>query len=240
MAKRKTRTLCTDPKWIGRSDCKHCGIRHMMLFSDLKDSDFDHILEPIDNFHYVEMSLFYNQDEQDNKVYSIRKGFIKLVQTQPDGSFRIVRLLGPGALLGLEALLNKPYRHTAIALTELDVCRINTATLKRLEKEKLWLNEKIMAHWEQHLSFADRWISEFSSGSVRSRTLKLFSFMVELSKDNTDTIRFFGYEDMAAMIGASRETFSRVVAELKNEGVITKIGDSQTYHFSRKGDQGIA
>ncbi len=229
--RKKSRTLCTDPEWLGRADCRHCGIRHMMLFSEFQGSDFDHILEPIDNLRYAENSLLYNQGDDDNKVYSIRSGFIKLVQSQRDGSLRIVRLLGPGAIFGIEALLDMPYRHTVIALAELDVCRIYTATLKHLEKEKPRLNEKVMAHWEQHLAFADRWISELSSGSVRSRTLKLLSFLAELNGDGSDTIRFFGYEDMASMIGSSREAFSRIVAELKNEGVLVKTDDSQIYRF---------
>ena len=234
-AKKKSRVLCTDSEWLGRADCRHCSIRHMMLFSELQDSDFDHILEPIDNFRYAENTMLYNQGDKDNKVYSIRRGFIKLVQSQPDGSLRIVRLLGPGAIVGIEALLDNPYRHTVIALSELDICRIYTTTLKHLETEKPRLNEKVMAHWEQHLSFADRWISELSSGSVRSRTLKLLGFLVELNGDGSNTIRFFGYEDMASMIGSSREAFSRIVAELKNEGVIVKTDDSQIYRFSLTG-----
>ncbi|MDX2507168.1 MAG: Crp/Fnr family transcriptional regulator [Gammaproteobacteria bacterium] len=237
MTKLSTRALCTNPEWLGRSDCRNCGVRHMMMFSGLQDSDFDHILEPIDNFRYAEKTLFYTQGTQDNKVYSIRSGVIKLIQTQSDGSLRIVRLLGPGALVGLEALLDQPYRHTAIALRELDVCRISTATLKNLETEKPLLSKKIMAHWEQHLSFADRWISELSSGTVRTRTLKLFSFLSELSGDDSDTIRFFGYEDMASMIGTSRETFSRIVGELKDEGIISKTDDSQNYRFSINAEQ---
>lgn len=237
MTKLSTRALCSDPEWLGRSDCRNCGVRHMMMFSGLQDNDFDHILEPIDNFRYAERTLFYTQGTQDNKVYSIRSGVIKLIQTKSDGSLRIVRLLGPGALVGLEALLDQPYRHTAIALRELNVCRINTATLKNLETEKPWLSKKIMAHWEQHLAFADRWISELSSGTVRTRTLKLFSFLSELSGDDSDTIRFFGYEDMASMIGTSRETFSRIVGELKDEGIISKTDDSHNYRFSINAEQ---
>jgi len=232
MTKLKARTICTDPEWIGRADCKHCGIRHMMLFSGFQDSDFDRILEPIDNLRFTERTQFYNQGSNDNKIYSLRSGYIKLVQTQDDGSSRIVRVLGPGALVGLEALLDKPYRHTVIALSTLDVCRMTTATLKHLETEHPWLIDKVMKHWEQHLAFADRWISELSTGTVRSRTLKLLKFLLELNGDANNTVRFFGYEDMAAMIGTSRETFSRIIIELKDEGVISKIKDSQIHRIS--------
>lgn len=228
----RPRSLCADPEWLGRSDCKHCGIRSMMLFSGLRDEDFDHILEPIDNLRYAEKSLFYNQNDFDNKVYSIRRGFVKLVQNQADGSVRIVRLLGPGAIIGLEALLDSAYRHTAIALQEIDVCRITTATLQHLEVENPGLGEKLMVHWEQHLSAADRWISELSTGTVRLRTIKLIKYLLELSVNHNGTIRFFGYEDMASMLGTSRETFSRTVAELKQEGLITEAGSSRVYRLS--------
>ena len=228
----RTRTLCTDPQWLGRADCKHCGIRHMMMFSGLKDSDFSHILEPIDNFRYAEKAMLYSQGAQDDKVYSIRSGLVKLIQTEPDGAIRIVRLLGPGALIGIEALLNKAYRHTVIALQELNVCRIHTVTLKQLEADKPWLNEKVMAHWEQNLTFADRWISELSSGTMRSRVLRLFDFLMELQGDESNTVRFFGYEDMAMMIGTSRETFSRIIGDLKDEGLLSKTEDSQVYRLS--------
>jgi len=229
-------SICTDPVWIGRSDCKNCSIRHMMLFSELKDSDIDHILKPINNLRYAENALLYSQGDQENKVYSIRKGYIKLIQTQSNGSLRIVRLLGPGALFGIEALLDKPHRHTAISLQELDVCRINTATLKQLEREKPWLNDKILSHWEQHLSTADRWISELSSGSVRSRSLKLLTYLKEVETDRngieTNTVRFFSHEDMASILGTSRETFSRTVSELKDKGILIQTNDKHIYQFS--------
>lgn len=236
MAKSTARTLCTDPEWLGRSDCKHCGIRHMMLFSGLQDSDFDYILEPIDNLRYSAKSMFYNQGDQGNNVYSIRRGIVKLVQNQPDGTQRIVRLLGPGAIIGLEALLDKAYRHTAIALQEVDACRIHSVTLQRLETEKPMLSEKVMSHWEQHLCTADRWISELSSGTVRARTLKLLNFLCELEGSGVDTVQFFGYEDMASMLGTSRETFSRIVGELKDEGVLSKTEDKHVYRLSASGD----
>ena len=201
----------------------------MMMFSGLQDSDFDHLLEPIDNLRYAARTFFYNQGDLGYTVYSIRRGLVKLIQILPDGSQRIVRVLGPGALIGLEALLDEPYRHTVSALNEVEVCRITTATLKQLETEKNWLNEKVMSHWEQHLRFADRWISELSSGSVRTRTIRLLRLLLDLIGDEKNTLRFFGYEDMASMIGTSRETFSRIVGELKNEGVLLATGDSHRY-----------
>jgi CRP/FNR family transcriptional regulator, anaerobic regulatory protein len=230
VASSRQQTLCTDPEWIGRADCGHCGIRHMMLFSELDDSDFDHLLRPVDNLRYADHCQLYAEGDKGNSVYSIRDGYLKLEQMLPDGSTRIVRLLGRGALVGFEALLGHPYRHTAIALAELDVCRIDTATLNQLEIEKPRLGEKVMAHWERHLEAADRWISEMSSGPVKSRILHLCRYLLELNGREKKAIRFFGYEDMAAMVGTTRETFSRTVAELKREG--STAADGRQPRFS--------
>lgn len=199
----------------------------MMLFSGLEESDFDLLLEPIDNLRYPVKCDFYAQGEQGETVYSIRRGLVKLTQTLPDGTQRIVRLLGPGALVGLESLLDEPYRHSVSALQEVEVCRISTATLQQLEQEKLWLSQKLMQHWERHLEYADRWISELSSGSARARTLRLLALLLEMIGDEEGRLQLFGYEDMAAIIGATRETFSRMVGELRDEGVIQATEDSQ-------------
>jgi CRP-like cAMP-binding protein len=204
----------------------------MMLFSGLQDSDFDHILEPINNLRYRQKSVLYNQGDKGDKLYSIRRGIVKLEQAQPDGSQRIVRVLGTGAITGLEALLDKPYRHTAVVLQEIDTCCITAATLAHLEVEKPWLNEKVMAHWERHLSAADRWISELSSGSVRSRTLRLLRFLLELNGGEDGTVQFFSHEDMASMLGTSRETFSRIVSELQDEGVISRTENGRVFRLS--------
>jgi CRP/FNR family transcriptional regulator, anaerobic regulatory protein len=231
VASSRQQTLCTDPEWIGRADCRHCGIRHMMLFSELEDSDFDRLLRPINNLHYAKDCQLYAEGEKGKSVYSIRDGYLKLEQMLPDGSTRIVRLLGRGALVGFEALLGVPYRHTAIALAKLDLCCIDTATLKQLEIEKPRLHDKVEAHWERHLEAADRWISELSSGPVKARVVHLCRYLLELEGDKENVVRFFGYEDMAAMVGTTRETFSRTVAELKRERALLPMEDSHDFRL---------
>lgn len=231
-ASARPRVLCTDPEWLGRADCRKCAIRHSMTFSDLEDADFDRLPDSIDNLRYPAGRIFYHQGDSGGAVYSLRHGLVKMTQTMADGSERIVRLLGPGTLIGLEVLLGNPYRHTVTALGETEVCRITARTLKKLGAEKFWLDEKLMAHWEQHLVFADRWISELSSGPVRHRVIYLLKLLLELIGDENDTVRFFGYEDMAAMIGTSRETFSRTIAELKNEGILLSSGENHAYRVA--------
>jgi CRP-like cAMP-binding protein len=194
----------------------------MMLFSPLEDSDFDHILEPIDNLRFAPKGCIYTQGEEGNSIYSIRNGLVKLIQSLPDGTQRIVRLLGPGAVTGLETLVGDTYHHTLLVCQEVDICRIPVETMQQLDKEHPSFNEQVMKHWEHHLNLADRWIVELSSGPIRNRVIRFLLMLLEIRSIKDDTVRLLSYDDMAAIVDTSRETFNRVIADLKAAGVVQK------------------
>ena len=51
--------FCTNAEWIGRAHCDKCHIRQFMLFSDLPDSAFHDLLQPIDHFLFPQGSVLY-------------------------------------------------------------------------------------------------------------------------------------------------------------------------------------
>jgi CRP-like cAMP-binding protein len=154
---------------------------------------------------------------------------VKLVQYLPEGAQRIVRLLGPGAITGLEALLGYRYRHTAVALQEVDVCRIPVPTLVRLEEEHNALAVRLMQHWEHHLRLADSWIRDLSSGTVRVRVIRLLALLAGLAGDGKGRLTLLSQEDMASIIGVSRESLNRSIAQLRSEGLLRRTGPDQEY-----------
>ena len=86
-----------------------------------------------------------------------------------------------------------------------------------------------MKHWEYHLQLADRWISELSSGGIRARVIRLLSLLLELVGDDQGNLELLNYDDMASIIGTSRETFTRMVSQLRSEGMIKRLGSTHLY-----------
>jgi CRP-like cAMP-binding protein len=128
-----------------------------MLFSELPESAFEHLLLPITNIKYPGGCALYEEGGNDEAVYSIRNGLVKLQHLAPDGLQRIVRLLGFGSALGLELLDGgEGYRHSAVTLGNTDVCRIPLATLRKLEKEFPNLCHQIRLRLQDDLDKADR------------------------------------------------------------------------------------
>jgi len=228
MGKTPQRNYCTDTTWLGRADCRHCNIRHLMMFSGLPAHAFEDVLSPIDNICYPNGSVLFETGKCDRGIFSIRSGIIKLLSLKTDGTQRIVRLLGRGGVIGLELLdAGECYRHTAIALTPVDVCQIPLETMQRLDASYPQLCQEIRVRLQNDLDRVDQWIVTLGSGPARKRVAWLLLLMVEYASNPKQDIELLGREDMAAIIGTAVETASRIVAELKRCGILRKTGTNR-------------
>jgi CRP-like cAMP-binding protein len=125
----------------------------------------------------------FAEGSQGEYVFTVRKGLVKLVRYQSDGSQRIIRLVGPGDIAGLETTANASYDSTAIAVTEVQACRIPLGVIQRLENESPRLHQQLVRKWHEALKTADDIIADLSSGNARQRLARLLLRLVG-SDDN--------------------------------------------------------
>jgi CRP-like cAMP-binding protein len=211
----------TESAWRGTSDCRNCGIREMVLFADLNEQDFNLIHAPIDDLVYQSGQALYEASDQALGVFTLRKGLIKLVRVTADGRERVVRVLFPGDVVGLEALATGRYDSQAVALSEVSLCRIPLEVVHQLGANSPRLHRKLMEKWQSALKLADDWLAELNFGSARQRVLHFIRKMHEVSEDGSATL--FGRDDMGAMMDLKLETVSREVTALVRAGVMTPL-----------------
>jgi CRP-like cAMP-binding protein len=217
-------TYCTDVEWVGRADCKNCKIRELMLFSGLPDEAFDRTLRPIDNLRYAAGSILYDEAQPGEVIYSIRGGLVKLTHLSADGGQRILRLLGCGSAVGLELLGGADvYRHSAVAVKDIDICRIPVVTIKALEQQFPELAAEERRRLQEHLDRADEWILTLGTGPARQRVAHLLLFLHRYSCDANNDIELLAGDDMAAIVSTSVETVSRIIADMKRRRLLTKV-----------------
>jgi len=212
-------------EWRGRPACDTCNVRHLALFVDLIEKDFEHLPVPIDDLEFQAGAEIYRIDDPGQAVFTVRTGIVKLVQYLPGGSYRIVRLLRPGDTAGLEATVGAPYRHSAIVLQPSQVCRIPAATVEELRLRNPVLCKQLMQRWHRSVQHADDWLTFLSTGSARARMARLF---VYLKGDSCESVcQIFSRDDMAAILGITTETASRQVAEFKRERVVAPLSTNR-------------
>ncbi len=206
--------------WQGVANCEQCSIRSSVLFQGLSEDDFAKIHKPINQFEIKAGAKIYNVGDEANSMFTIRSGLVKLVQYLPDGTQRIVRLLKTSDVIGLEAVLSPTYKHDAIALHDTEVCLYPSSAAIDLSKTNPVLHQELMTRWERALDDADKWATEFSTGTSKQRVARL---LLMLSKDSPDNVcKLFGREDMGAILSTTTETASRTIAEFKRQDLITE------------------
>ena len=218
----------TESAWRGTSDCRRCGIRDMVLFADLNEQDFNLIHAPIDDLVYQSGHSLYGESDKAIGVFTLRKGLVKLVRVTADGRERVVRVLFPGDVVGLEALATGHFDSQAVALSEVSVCRIPLDVIHQLGANSPRLHRKLMEKWQSALKQADDWLAELNFGSARQRVLHFIHKMYEVADDGTATL--FGRDDMGAMMDLKLETVSREVTALVRAGVMEPL-DKHGRHY---------
>lgn len=210
------KTNCTDVEWVGRAKCAVCEVRNFVLFSDLTTHEMDAILQPIDNLHVPQHAVLYEQGKPAPNLFTVRSGLVKLKVDLPNGAQRIVRLLRPGDVAGMETLVGEPYHHTAIALQDADVCRIPREVVIRLDQTNPSVHQALMRRWQHLVDQADHFISSLSTGPAEARMARLLITLGCDIRPETMPSR----EDMGALLGITTETASRIMAEFKRRGLV--------------------
>ena len=213
-----------DSAWQGTSDCRSCGIRDMVLFADLNEQDFGQIHTPIDDLVFPADTVLYTEGEQALGIFTLRKGMVKLVRSTADGRERIVRVLRPGDVIGLEALATSHYDSEAVAMVETSVCRIPLSVLHHLSAHSPRLHGRLMQKWQQALKDADDWLAELNFGTARQRVAGLALKMRDSEQPRLTS--FFARDDMGAMLDLKLETVSREISALVRDGLIRPVDKS--------------
>lgn len=202
--------------------CAGCDVRSGALFGALDANAIVRIHDDIDDPTLPAETRIYARGEPATAVYTVRAGIVRFQRLTADGDRRIVRLAGRGDLIGQEALLQQPYADEAVACTPVQLCRIPSRLIGHLGQADGALTHELMRRWQQALEQAGVWATELTTGAARRRVLKLLGELSRLADDSGE-IWLPRREDMGAMLGLTVETASRMVSQLRREGVFTSL-----------------
>lgn len=191
------------------------------MFSVLPADKLLEIQKHVEKFEVERGETLYSYGTPGEYIYTIRKGMIKLVQYLPEGSQRIVRLLGEADIVGIESTVSSQYEHDAVALEATELCRYPVQSVRELSSSDTSLQQDLISRWHRALHEADEFVTQLSTGSARQRVARL---LLKLSEgDDNDSCTLYSREDLGAILGITTETTSRVIAEFKRQGLLIEV-----------------
>jgi CRP-like cAMP-binding protein len=84
---------------------------------------------------------------------------------------------------------------------------------------------QVLRQLQDQLDLSDEWITALSTGPARERVANLLLMLVQFSTEANNDIELLPGEDMAAIVGTTVETVSRVVASLKRRQLLHKVAE---------------
>lgn len=167
-------------------------------------------------------------------VYCIHSGKVKLYKTGEKGQRQLIRLLGPGDILGFRALLaNEAYAASGEAIEPTTACLIPGPTMNRLLRELPEVAFALMAKLASELRVSEDQMLTLLHYSARQRTALLLISLTEGHSQQTSSGGLFKItslrrSEMAQMIGVTPETMSRTLRDFAAQGLIELGPDSVT------------
>ncbi len=223
-----------------RRSCVDCTVRGAHCFCNLDTEALRQLDRMGTQVVYGERERVIEEGGDPDKVCVVCRGMLKLTTSSSDGRLLLLRIVGPGDVLGLAAALKGArYEATAETLEECEVRVISrTEFLRFLEKfQEVGSNsaETMAGEYETTVLSARRLAL---SGSAAGRLANVLLDWGRMSAQKGGTngtakkgeaaLRFrmpLTHEELGNMAGISRETTTRVLSKLKKEGLIEIEGE---------------
>ncbi len=202
-------------------------------------NELEKIAYPI---RYPEGFVLFAEGDAPRGVFIVRSGSLKVSICSGDGKALIVRMAGPGDVLGLPGTISgKPYEVTAQTLSPCELEFIKREPFLGLMQAQ---NEVCRAVADQLVSIYASTCREIRCvGLPHAACGKLARLLLDWPLSNGDTPSrlkiAFTHEEIAQMIGTSRETVSRLLADFKRRHV-AELSNSTLHILNRDSLQALA
>jgi len=166
-----------------------------------------------------------------DSLYIVLSGRLKVMMSDADGKEVILSILGPGEFFGEMGLIDdSPRSASVVAIEACELLSITKRDFKKCLAENFEMAMAVMRGLVRRLREADRKIGSLALLDVYGRVARLLLDMSENVDGEKVVTKRLPKQDIAKMIGASREMVSRVMKDLQLGGYIETRGSTIVLH----------
>ncbi len=199
-------------------------IRSIPLFSTLADDEFNQLAHIFVSRAYRKNQVIFLEEETGNYMYLVLSGKVKVAKAGAGGKETILAIHRTGDFFGEMALLDgKTSPATVSAMEDSKIISVSGADFHKY----LLNNHRVMLQIIQVLCARLRQVWQTQSLSSSTADARIRMGVYQLAKkhgirDAHGTIidLKITHQELAEMVGTSRETVTRVLSRLREDGVI--------------------
>jgi len=197
-------------------------LRRVPLFSALTTGQSTSIADAIVKKRFKRAETIVEQGKKSDALYIILTGRARVMSTDSRGREVILATLQPGDYFGEMSLIDdEPHSATVRTEIQTDVLTLGREAFSRCLPENSSMSYNIMRGLVARLRHADRKIESLALMDVYGRVARsLLEFANDDGLGNKKIKEKISRQDLAKMVGASREMVSRVMKDLEERGFV--------------------
>jgi CRP/FNR family transcriptional regulator len=205
-------------------------LKKIPFFNGLPEPDLKKIAQIVSEKSYEKGSIIFGEGDPGRYLYFVERGKVKVFRTYEDGKEHIVHILGDGDIFGEASLFNDiDYPASASSYEDSSIGTIRNSDIEKLIRENPELSLRLIKLMSRKLVFAQQKIRDLTFNDVFSRTAsQIFKLSGDYGKKSNRGIIVdvpVTRQELADMVGTTRETVSRVISRLKKDESIDEEND---------------
>lgn len=224
-----------------RHECEQCDLRGDGYFCDLRDSNLQ-IFESLKITNaYPKGTTLFMEGQASEGIYLLCQGRVKLSTSSKDGKIIILHVAEPGEILGLNASVNNSaHVATAEAIVHCQANFVRSSDFVEFLRNNTEACYSALRQLSNEYKTAYLQICALGlSNSVEKKLARLFLGWCKANGEEGNTVHLklsYTHEELAEMIGTSRETVSRLLKSFRERSLISIEGSDLIIHDKKRLD----
>lgn len=214
-----------DRRSVHRVSCAECLSRAAGIFSALEGNDLLQLDATRTSRLYKKGETLYSEGDQLQSYYCVRSGRVRIFKTTGKGQTLILRIAGPGEVLGLESVVVQKRATSGAQMLEVGVvCATDRKVVLELIRKDPRTAGRVIDTLASRLRDSDEERLALARLTVRermARLLLLFAQSFGVPGQNGFPIPLgLTRQDLAELVGTAPETLIRALREFRDEGIL--------------------
>lgn len=199
------------------------------LFADMDSEETRALFESMVPVELSRGDVLFREGEPGDRLYVIAQGKIKLGRRSSDGRENLLSILGPGEMFGELSLFDPgPRTATASSVSDALVYELRHQALVQWISAHPNVATTLLGALARRLRRTNETLADLVFSDVPGRVAKaLLDLSTRFGEPNDDGIRVahdLTQEELAQLVGASRETVNKALADFATRGWVRREG----------------
>lgn len=219
---------------IDSDSCNHCKGRYcaqkVSIFEKLDEMELKELTSKIKNKKYSKSEIIFFEGDNPSKLFLINSGRVKVYKYNKEGKEQIFYILSEGDFVGDASIFtDESMKYNAEAIEDTSICELSKEDFKDIIQQNPNIALKVLKTAYERIDRLQELITSLTTKDIESRIAGLLlGFIKDFGSPREDGIEMeipFSREDLANYIGVTRETISRKLSIMQEEGILEMRGN---------------